>query len=763
MRDSLRIFRTQPAFAASVIAVLALCVGANCALFSVVNGLMLRPLPFPESGRLVVVSSPGHKAHLEEVQRARSIALAGEFTPWNYAVPGSDGIRMAYTLRTTADAIPLLQLRPFLGRALTSSDFDARVLMLGYDYWKALGSPRDIVSRTLLLDDEPYAVVGVLAPDFFLTVRDAKLIVPNLHATGLTIARLQPGITPQQAQAEINTLIPGTRVEFTPFGRAFYSNDYRPVILLLATAGFVLLITCANVTNLQLVRGFARQREFAIRAAIGASRLRLILHCVAETIPLGIAGAALGLWLTRILHDAILLILPANISRHLSGADALELDARVLAFTAFLAITTIILFGLLPALGTLRFDIIAQLRGTGYNSHRGRRFGQALVASEVALALMLLSGAGLTLKNLLRIDHQYLGFQSNGVVRALADFPERHFPTPARKLALVDELERRIGALPGVTTVGMVAPQAFPFGGPMVPGARFEIFGSPDTEARAEVYSANPAYLDAIRIPLLQGRWFTPADTASTVPVAVLSESVARKYWPKGDCLGRRVLLNRDRPDNEWTTIIGIVGDVKNPVSDHWQPNAYRPLAQTPAISGLLIRTAAVDPQTLAPTISRELRAIDPAAPDLHLVTRLNDAIYSYAAPQRFTTTLLIIFAAVGLALAAAGVYGVMGYWVASRTAEIGIRVALGAQRAHVRALVLGRASAPAAIGVAAGIAGAIALRQVIATQLIGISAVDPLILSAVALMLLLISLLAAWLPARRATRIQPVEALRTD
>ncbi len=766
MRESLRIFRTEPGFAASVIVVLALCIGANCALFTVVNGLMLRPLPFPESDRLVDVSLPVHQLRLQDLQRARSLALVGEFTPWNYAVTGSDGIRMAYTLRVTADAIPLLQVRPFLGRALTHSDFDSKVLMLGYDYWRSLGAPPDIAGRTLTLEGEPYSVAGVLPPEFFLSVRDGKLIVPNLRSAGRTIARLQPGVTPKQAQAEIASLIPRARVEVTPLDRAFYSNDYRPIVLLLATCGFVLLITCGNITNLQLVRGFARQREFAVRAAIGASRGRLVLQCVAESIPLGIAGTALGLWLTRILHDVILGILPQNISRRLSGSDALSLDARVLGFTALLGVATIVLFGLLPTISTLRFDLLRELRSAGRGSSPGRhRFGQALVAIEVALALMLLSGAGLTLKNLLIINRQYLGFKPEGVLRAITDFPVRHFSTPAQKAALLEELDHQLASLPAVAAVGMVAPQAFPFGGPMVTGARFESFGSPETEARAEVYSANPAYIDAIRLPLLRGRWFTAADNASAAPVAVLGEMVARRYWPDGDCLGRRVRLNADRPDSEWATIVGIVGDVKNPVADHWQPTAYRPLAQTPSTGPtLLIRTAAAaEPQSLAPAISRVLHALDPAAPEFRLVARLDDAVHDYAGPQRFTTTLLMVFAAIGLALAGAGVYGVMRYWVASRSGEIGIRVALGARRANVLGLILGRASAAAALGIAAGLAGAVALRQVVATQLIGISAVDLIILTGAAFLLFATTMFAAWLPARRAVSIDPSEALRAE
>jgi hypothetical protein len=270
--------------------------------------------------------------------------------------------------------------------------------------------------------------------------------------------------------------------------------------------------------------------------------------------------------------------------------------------------------------------------------------------------------------------------------------------------------------------------------------------------------------LEALRLPLLRGRWFTSADTAATAAVAVLSEAVAQRYWGNDDCLGGAIRLNADGPNSEWVMIVGIVGDVKNPISDHWQPTAYRPLEQTPSTGPtLLIRAALADPQSLAAPVARELRAIDSTAPEFRLVTRLSDAVYDYASGQRFTAAVLMIFAGLGLTLAAAGVYGVMRYWVASRTGEIGIRVALGAQRTHVFGLVLGRASAAAALGVAGGLAGSLALRKVIVTQLIGTSAVDPLILTVVTIVLFATAVLAAWAPAHRAARIDPAEALRAE
>src|SRR5437773_727670 len=508
MLESLRVFQKQPGFAAAIVLVLALCTGANSALFTVVNALQLRPLPFPHSEQLVEISVPERRAHLEDVRHVRSIESAGAFLAWNYAITGADGVRMAFSIRVTADLIPLLQIQPVLGRALTRADFGTHVVMIGYGYWKTLGARTDIAGQTLILDGELYSIVGVLPADFFLQVRDAKLIVPDLRISGNTIARLHPGVTAAQAQAEIAALVPSGRAQVTSLSLAFRGNDARPLVLLLATAGFVLLITCANLANLQLVRGLARRREFAIRTAIGATRARLFLQLARESLPLGVAGAALGLLLTRVLHDVILNILPVNIARRLSGADALALAARVLAFTVGICLVTGVLFGLLPALTALRFDIMARLRDAARGSTRERqRFGQILVIVEIALALMLLSGAGLTFKNLIQLQSRYLGFRPEGVLRAMIDFPVARYPGLERKAALYNEVERRIGGIPGVASVGIVAPQAFPFGGPRVRGSRFEIFGKPQVEALAEVYAANPAYLDAIRLPLLQCRW----------------------------------------------------------------------------------------------------------------------------------------------------------------------------------------------------------------------------------------------------------------
>ena len=765
MRDSLRAIRSRAGFAAAIVLVLGLCLGANSALFTVVNSLLLRPLPFPNNEQLVEVSIGEQRVPVESLEGAGSVESAGAFLSSGFAVKGTDGVRNTFGFRVTRDLVPLLGFSPALGRSLTREDFGKHVVMISHEYWKSLGARADIEGQALTVDGVAYFVAGVLPADFFLSVRDAMLIVPDLRSGGRTLARLHAGVTAATAQADISTVLPGRGVQVTPLAQAFQGSDSRPVLMLLATAGFVLLITCANLANLQLVRGLARRREFAIRTAIGASHGRLVMQLAGESALLGAAGAAAGLVLTRVLHDAILAMLPANVGRRMSGADALAMDSRVLLFTGGMAMITVLLFGLIPGLISLRFDVIARLRdaarGSGGDRHR---FGQTLVAIEIALAMMLLAGAALSFKSLTQMQDQYLGFRGEGVLRSMVGFSESQHSRQEQKVAVYREVERRISQIAGVASVGIVAPQVFPFGGPGVRGSYFEIFGSPGVGARAEVYTANPMYLDSIRLPLLRGRWFTDSDTAASQPVAVVSESVANRYWGAQECLGRKVRLNSDRPESEWSTIIGVVGDVKNPTGTQWQPTAYRPFAQTPSSGAtLMIRSSLGDPRSLVTSVRREVRAIDATAPELRLVDALDAAVRDYVSPQRFTASLLGLFAAIGLALAAAGVYGVMQYWVASRTGEIGIRLALGAQPGKVLRMVLGRAITAAAVGVIAGITGAIALRKVISALLIGVSPTDPVILTGVAAAIMAVAATAAWIPAKRASWIDPAVALRSE
>ena len=432
-------------------------------------------------------------------------------------------------------------------------------------------------------------------------------------------------------------------------------------------------------------------------------------------------------------------------------------------FTAAISLLAMLFFGLTPAVSALRQNLIVSLREASSGAtRRGRRFGNWLVTGELALTLVLLMGAGLTLKNLVLLQRRDLGFRADHVLRAAVDLLPARYPEARQKRAAFAEIVRRVEALPGVETAGLVAPQLFPFGGPAVRGAVFEIEGREDVEPRAEVYTANPQYFRSVRIPLLKGRFFTEEDTAESLPVAILSECVARRYWPAEDPIGKRVRLDPRRPDSTWATVVGVVGDVRNPVGRDVQPTAYRPFTQNPYTGAVLMIRTAGDPMALAEPVRRELHAMDPTAPEFRAAS-LEMAVADYYSPQRFTTGMLGFFAVVGLLLAAAGVYAVMRCWVSAHVSEIGIRMALGADRHDVVRLVLRQAGKPLLLGVAAGIGAAWSLQSVIASELHGVSALDPSVFATVAVVLMAVAMLAAWFPAYRAAGIDPLVALKHE
>jgi predicted permease len=402
------------------------------------------------------------------------------------------------------------------------------------------------------------------------------------------------------------------------------------------------------------------------------------------------------------------------------------------------------------------------LRDTTRGTAGGRnRLGSLLVSTEIALAVMLCVSAGLTLKSLAGLQNQNLGFSADHVLRAAVDFAPSRYAQPQQRVAIFAELEKRLAALPGVETVGLIAPQFFPFGGPAVRGAPFEIQGRIPSDPRAEVYFAGSDYFRSVRIPLLKGRVFAGADKLDSTPVAILSRSVAERYWGTDDPIGRQIRVDLSRNDSPWLTIVGVVGDVRNPLALRDQPTIYRPFAQVPSTGGVFFIRTTSDSLSMA-AIQGELRAVDPTAPELR-VESLEKGVHNYVSPQRFTTSIFGFFAALGLLLAGFGVYGVMRFWVTVRVPEIGVRLAIGAQKADVMRLILGRAARTALLGLLTGLAGAIALQRVMAGVLYGVSPTDPIVLAAVALVMGVAALAAALGPAIWASRVDPIEALRHE
>ena len=755
---SIRGLRSAPGFTTLVVLVLGLGIGANCALFTVVNSLLLRPLPYQRPTELVDVSLPQHRPPLEDLKRAQSFDGVAEFLGTGFNVMEADGARYTYGFRISPNLFSLLGVQAAIGRIFMPDEYQP-VVILGYDYWRRISGQPSVVGQSLTISGQSHTIVGVLPADFYLSVRDGNLFVPNLRQGGRTVARLKPGVSPAQAQAEMDGMLRAfdsqsaragrpSAVRVIPLPEAFRNSGASTVLLLQATVGLVLLITCANIANLSLARATARRKEFAIRAAIGAGRWQLFSQLIAESALLAGAGAAIGLLLAHQSLSFLEAELPGNIARALRGAEALSIDATVLAFTAGISLLTVMLFGLAPALRALNVDVMSALKASAGGITHRQRFGHVLVIAEMSLALMLLIGAGLTLKSLLGLRKVNLGFSADHVLRVVVEPP-------------FAEIVRRCEAIPGVNTVGVLAPQLFPFGGPRVRGALFEIQGRQQAEARAEVYTANPAYFQSVRIPLLRGRQFTEADTASSAPVALISEIVAKRYWGQEDPTGSLIRPNADQPDSPWVSIAGVVGDVRNPVGLDVQPTMYRPIAQS-QVSGaiLLIRTAG-DPRAIAETVRKELRAVSPNAP--FRAVDLGEAVRDYINPQRFITSLLGVFAALGLSLAAVGIYGVMRYWVVSRISEIGTRIALGAEPSSVVWLTLRSAGKAIMIGLALGVAGSLALRRVIESQLYRVSPTDPAVIVAVSALMVAVAFGAALLPALRAARVDPLVALRHE
>jgi len=775
LRYSFRFLASKPGFTASIILALGIGIGTNTAFFSVVNSLLLRPLPYQRPNELVEIEQPRRELPLNELSRARSFAGMATFLAVGIPVSTGGTVKNVFGFRTSANLFQILGVQAAFGRVFTSDEDQPsapHVVLLTYDYWRHISGDPKIVGQSLTVGGEKYTIVGVLPAEFTLQVRDATLFVPFHLTQGNIVARLNPGVSVAQAQAEATSIIRAlppqaigregrTRVRL--LADAFRPDTASTVLLLQTALGFLLLITCANTGNLLLVRANSRRKEFAIRSAIGAGKFRALQQLMTEGALLAILGGAAGLMLAYMSLAFLRTQIPGNISRRLRGAEALTIDHQVLAFTAAISLLVVFLFALAPALISMRVDVMACLRESARGSTPARqRFGQTLIVVEVGLALMLLIGTGLTLKSLLGLTKQNLGFSADHVFRNALDVLPSRYPTAAQKVRVFSEIVQRMETLPGVESVGLVAPQLFPFGGARVRGSIFQIFGRADEEARAEVYTANPAYFRSVRIPLLKGREFTEADNAESAPVAIVSEVVANRYWKQDDPIGRRIRLNADRPGSPWVTIIGVVGDVRNPLALDVQPTAYRPFAQNPSTGAVLMIRTSNDPMLLTNPVRAQLHAVDPTIPEFRIAD-LAAEVANYITPQRFTTSVLGFFAAVGLLLASAGVYGVMRYWVSARIPEIGVRMALGASTRDVFRLVIGKAAGPSSLGMLLGIGGAFAVQKFIASELHGVSPLDPVVFVAVSAIMGVVALIAAFVPARSAARIDPMVALREE
>ncbi len=814
LRYAGRQFAKNPGFTLVAVLALALGIGATTTIFSVVNTVLLRPLPFVQPETLVNVweqrdqegSVASYPNFADWREQARSFENIAAYTLTGAVVTGGDEAEKIEGLATTADLFPLLRVQPALGRVFTKEDDQPgrdRVVVLSQGFWqRRFGGARDIIGREILISGRKHTVLGVMPAGFRYPISAERIdyytaLVPligdNTKQRGAhflsVVARLRPGVSVQEANAEITTLAsrlaetyPRTNAGWSAKAVSLHENlvgKTRPALfVLLAAVSSVLLIACANVANLLLARAAGRRKEIALRAALGASRARIIRQLLTESALLGICGGALGLLLASWGVDVLVATSPVELPR----LPEVGIDKWVLAFTMIVSLLTGIVFGLAPALQASRLDLNASLgesgRGEGSESPRGRRLRASLVVAEVALSLVLLVGAGLLIKSFVRLRQVDPGIDPRGVVRAEVVLPGVRYPEAARQQAFFTELIHRVQALPGVTTAGIVNP--VPMGKDQT-AYTFTVVGrplpAPGQNLGADWCVTSPDYFRSLGIRLLAGRTFTERDVADAPPVVMVNQAFARRYFPSGDALGQHIRISNEGDDGSGSDpgappeppapareIIGIIGDIRHlGLGAEAGPEFYVPYLQhSTRFCDLTVR-AATPSASVAPLISAVRRIIHEMDGDLPTadIGPMEKLVAGTVAVQRFHSTLLLSFAAVALALAAVGVYGVMSYTVTRRTQEIGIRLALGAGRANVLGLIVGQGLRLTLLGVGIGLVSAFALTRLLNSLLFGVSASDPLTFFAVSAFLAVTAALASYLPARRASRIDPIVALR--
>ena len=797
LRYGARLLLRAPGFSAVAIAALAIGIGANTAIFSVVNTLLIQRLPYGEPGRLAVVwehnlprdrksnvASPGNFIHWREMNQVFDDMAAVGLT-FNVTLTGyGDPVELPFQY-VTASFFPILGVQPAMGRPFTPEEDrpGSRVVVISDRLWRTrLGADPEILSRGITIQGESHSVVGVMPPGFAFLDKTVDVWLPvgftaqSRTPRGrwlATVGRLKPGVTFEEAQrdmtrvaGELTKLFPdfntGWTARVVPL-REQLTGDIRPALLvLLGAVAFVLLIACANVANLLLARATARQRELAVRAALGAGRRRLVRQLLAESLVLSVAGGAAGLLLAWWGLQALRAFVANRIPVY--GLENTGIDGTVLAFTAGASILSGVVFGLVPAFsaaGASLNDALKEGGRTG-SASRGKRARSAFVVVEIALALVLLVGAGLLVRSFARLMEVDAGFDASKTIAMRVSVPQSRYGQPSQRVQFYDRLLERVGQLPGVDASGAIS--FLPLSGPGA-ATRYDVVGEPAPPAGQEpvtdVSVIADGYLDAMRIPLVRGRLFDESQPADAQNRIVVNETLARRHWPGQDPIGRRLRISWN--DNREDEIIGVVGDVRQ-TSLEVEPRAmiYWPYARNPYGSMTLTLRTAGEPTGIISSVRGLLRELDP---DLALadVRTMDEVLSRSVAQRRLTMVMLGIFAASALLLAAVGIYGVIAYSVTQRTQEIGIRLALGAQQSDVLGMIVRQAAALAAAGIVLGAAGAALLTRLMTDLLFGVRPFDPATFGLVAATLAGVALLASYLPGRRATRVDPVIALRAE
>ncbi len=798
LRYGARMLVKNPGFTLIAVLTLSLGIGANTAIFSVVNGVLLRPLPYPQPEQLAMVWLDNRRQAIRE-----DITSYPNFVDWrdqNKTFQGMAAVRNVNVSLTgvgepeelrgaavTANFFQLMGIAPAQGRGFSAEEEQPgkdKIVILGYGLWRRrFGGEAGILNKTIYLGGEANTVVGIMPPGFEFPGKTEiwRPLAPNDRARAArgsfwlpVVGRMKPGVSREQAQADMNVIgnqleqqypdiNAGYGVNVVPLQQQLVGNVKPALLMLLVTVGLVLLIACANVANLLLARAATRQREVAIRAALGAEPWRIVRQMLTESVLLSVIGGSVGLLLAVWGVKALIKLSPANIPR----LDNIQLDWRVLGFTVGLSLLTGLIFGLAPALQASQSDVgetLKEGRRTGSGSRRTQLIRGGFIVVEVAMTLALLVGAGLLIRSFWRLQQIDPGFNADKLLTLTLRVPRTKYPEGPQVVTFYQQLQERLAAVPGVRGVSAATSILMP---QVTNSSGFTIEGRPpdprEQSLELPFEAVMPNYFQTMGTPLVQGRQFTAQDGAGAPDVAIVNETFVKQYFPNNDPLGRRFTFGDANDNPQWITIVGVVRDTKRQGLDKpIRMESWMPHAQSPASRMELVIRAAGDPLALAGTVRQTVWSLDSDLPIPKMET-MEQVLSENVAQRRLNMLLLGLFATVALILAAVGIYGVMSYAVTQRTHEIGIRVALGARGRDVLGMIIRQGMTLALIGVAIGLVATFALARLMSGLLFGVSATDPLTFAAIALLLTLVALLACYLPARRATKVDPMVALRCE
>lgn len=796
VRFGIRSLLKRPGITAIAIITLALGIGANTAIFSFVNGILLRPLPYPEPDRLALLHETAFKRGITQMsisfpnfldwrERNHVFEDIATYQGANFSLTGAGEPEQLRGARVSHGLFEILRVPPLMGQTFTADEDrpdQNGVVILGHGLWQShFGSDPNIVGRQVILNNRQHTVKGVMPPGFKFPeiaelwvplALDTKLWTRTDHGLG-GVARLKDGIAFSQAQAEMNVIArqieqenpvtnEGLGVGITNMHTAL-AGDYREALLiLLGVVTCVLLVACANVANLMLARAISRQKEVAVRAALGASRWRIVRQLLTESLLLGTAGGALGLLLARWGLDLLLAAIPFKLPFWMNFG----LDLRVLGFTLVVSLLTGLIFGIAPALQASHSDLNETLKEGGRSAAGvGRnRSRNVLVVVEIALSLVLLVGAGLMISSFLRLQHVNPGLNTKGVLTMSLALPQAKYREPEQRTQFFGQLVESVRALPGVEAAA--ATTNLPLSGGRW-GRSLTVEGYPILSVgQAPMIQHTvvmPSYFTTLGIPLLSGRDFRETDGPNAPKVTIIDERLAREYWPNASPLGKRIRFGPPEDNEPWHTVVGVAGAVRHARLDvDTDKIVYLPHLQIPVNGLALVVRATANPESLAGAVRSKVREMDADLPVTKVMT-MEDVVAQSIWQPRLYSTLFGVFAIVALLLATVGIYGVMSYTASTRTREFGLRMALGAQSGDLIRLILGQGMRLAFLGVAVGLLGAVALTRLLKNLLFEVTATDPLTFALITALLTLVTLAACWLPARRATKVDPLVALRYE